>query len=62
MVEPHTHVSRWVQLNELPVQIRIQKVQRFLGFHPQLRGRGPQTFLTLGGGALQLPPCLVREW
>ena len=63
MVESHAHASIWVQLNELPVQIRIQKAQRFLGFYPRLRGRGTQTFLTLGdgGGALQLPPCLARE-
>lgn len=53
-----------MQLNELPVQIGIQKVQNFLGFYPELRGRGTQTLLTLGGeggGAFQLPLCLVRE-
>lgn len=59
--EFHAHVSIWVQLNELAAQIRMQKVQKFLGFYPQLRGRGTQTFLTLSGGALQLPPCLARQ-
>lgn len=51
-----------MQLSELPVQIRIQKAKVFLDFI--LRGREARTFWTLGGdgGALLLPPCLVREW
>lgn len=46
-----------MQLSELPVQIRIQKVK--LLWDLILRGRGAQTFGALGGAGGS--PCLVRE-
>jgi len=39
-----TLANIWVLQNELPVQIRIQKVQKFIGFYPQLRGREHNPF------------------
>lgn len=47
-----------MQLSELPVQIQIQKEKASLDFI--LRGRGAQTFWTLGGDGGALTSSLPR--